>query len=58
MHLKNYKKIINREFSSWNKISFYLAPPILSFIKDKKNGNPKKFKVPGYIALPLFFISR
>jgi len=55
MHLKNYKKIINREFSSWNKISFYLAPPILSFIKDKKTGNPKKFKIPGYIALPLFY---
>ena len=56
MHLKNYKKIINNEFSSWSKLSFYLAPPILSFIKDKKTGNPKKLKVPGYIALPLFFI--
>jgi len=56
IHLKNYKKIINNEFSSWSKLSFYLAPPILSFIKDKKTGNPKKLKVPGYIALPLFFI--
>jgi protein-S-isoprenylcysteine O-methyltransferase Ste14 len=55
IHLKNYKKIINNEFSSWSKLSFYLAPPILSFIKDKKTGNPRKFKVPGYIALPLFY---
>ncbi|MDC0547104.1 indolepyruvate ferredoxin oxidoreductase family protein [Gammaproteobacteria bacterium] len=56
MHLKNYKKIVNEEFSSWNKLSFYLAPPILSFIKDKKTNNPKKFKIPGYVAIPLFFI--
>ena len=56
MHLKNYKKIINNEFSSWSKLSFYLAPPILSFIKDKKTGNPRKFKIPGYIALPLFYV--
>ena len=56
MHLKNYKKIINNEFGSWNKLSFYLAPPILSFIKDKKTGNPRKFKIPGYIALPLFYV--
>ena len=48
-------KIINKEFSSWSKLSFYLAPPILSFIKDKKTGNPRKFKIPGYIALPLFY---
>ena len=56
MHLKNYKKIVNEEFSTWNKLSFYLAPPILSFIKDKKTNNPKKFKIPGYLAIPLFFI--
>ena len=56
MHLKNYKKIANEEFSTWNKLSFYLAPPILSFIKDKKTNNPKKFKIPGYVAIPLFFI--
>ena len=56
MHLKNYKKIVNEEFSTWNKLSFYLAPPILSFIKDKKTNNPKKFKIPGYVAIPLFFI--
>jgi len=56
MHLKNYKKIINNEFSSWSKLNFYLAPPILSFIKDKKTGNPRKFKISGNIALPLFFI--
>ena len=56
MHIRNYKKIIKKEFSSWNKVSFYLAPPILSFIKDKKTNNPKKFKIPAYIALPLFFI--
>ena len=56
MHLKNYKKIISKYFAAWNKLSFYLAPPILSFIKDKKTNNPKKFKIPAYIALPAFFI--
>ena len=56
LHIKNYKKIIRKEFSSWNKVSFYLAPPILSFIKDNKTNNPKKFKIPAYIALPLFVI--
>ena len=39
-------------------LNFYLAPPLLSFIKDKKTQRPKKFKVPAYIALPTFYLLR
>jgi indolepyruvate ferredoxin oxidoreductase len=55
MHIKNYRKIINSDFDSWNKLSFYLAPPFLSFLKDPKTGRPRKFQVPGWLALPLFY---
>ena len=56
MHLKNYRKIINNEFSSWSELSFYLAPPILSFIKDKKTGNPKSLKFREYCITPIFIL--
>ena len=56
MHINNYRKIAANEYDAWNKLSFYLAPPIFSFIKDKKTQNPKKFKIPGLIAIPIFHV--
>lgn len=56
MHINNYKKIAANEYDVWNKLSFYLAPPIFSFIKDKKTQNSKKFKIPGFIAIPIFHV--
>jgi|TARA_B110000438_G_scaffold87582_1_gene87072 indolepyruvate ferredoxin oxidoreductase len=56
LHLKNYKNVISEHFQSWISVKFYLAPPILSFIKDKKTNRPKKIGIPAFIALPIFFL--
>ena len=39
-------------------MNFYLSPPLLSLIKDKRTGRPKKFQVPGYLAIPAFRLLR
>jgi indolepyruvate ferredoxin oxidoreductase len=54
MHLSTTFKTLDDQFSSWKNISFYLAPPMLSFLRDKKTGRPRKIRFPGYIAIPLF----
>ena len=54
MHLSTTFKTLDDQFSSWKNISFYLAPPMLSFLRDKKTGRPRKIRFPGYVAIPLF----
>ena len=52
----NFKKIASNYFSSWSNVSFYLSPPLLSAIKDSKTQKAKKFKIPGFIAIPIFIV--
>ena len=56
MHLENTSNILDNTFNSWNNLKFYLSPPIISFIKDKRTQRPIKIAIPGYIALPIFKI--
>ena len=58
MHLETTSNVLDGQFESWKNLSFYLAPPMLSFIKDKRTGRPRKIKVPGYIAIPMFKLLR
>ena len=58
MHLESSSKILDNTFNSWNNLKFYLSPPIISFIKDKRTQRPIKIAIPGYIALPIFKILR
>ncbi len=57
-HLQNSKELISSYGNNYFNLNFYLAPPLLSFIKDKKTQRPKKFKLPAYIALPTFYLLR
>ena len=56
MHIETSKHVLDNQFNSWSNLSFYLSPPFLSFIKDQRTGRPKKYRVPGFIAMPLFHI--
>ena len=56
MHLESTAKILDNTFNSWNNLKFYLSPPVISFIKDKRTQRPIKIAIPGYIALPIFRI--
>ena len=58
MHLETTEKTLNKQFTEWKNINFYLSPPLLSFFKDKRTGRPRKFQVPGYIAIPAFKMLR
>jgi indolepyruvate ferredoxin oxidoreductase len=56
MHIENTEKILNENFSAWNNLKFYLSPPMISFIKDKRTGRPIKIAIPAYVAMPIFKI--
>ena len=56
MHIETSKQVLDNQFNSWSNLSFYLSPPFLSFIKDQRTGRPKKYRVPGFVAMPLFHI--
>ena len=58
MHLETTSSVLDGQFKDWKNLSFYLSPPMLSFIKDKRTGRPRKIKVPGYIAIPMFKLLR
>ena len=58
MHIENTENILNENFSAWNNLQFYLSPPIISFIKDKRTGRPIKIAIPAYIAMPIFKVLR
>lgn len=58
LHLRHSKKLINEFGEKYSKLCFYLSPPLLSFIKDKKTLRPRKYRVPGYIAIPIFLLLR
>ena len=58
MHLETTEKTLNKQFTEWKNINFYLSPPLLSYFKDKRTGRPRKFQVPGYIAIPAFKLLR
>ncbi|MGA1762608.1 MAG: indolepyruvate ferredoxin oxidoreductase family protein [Gammaproteobacteria bacterium] len=55
-HLQNSKELVNSYGRNYTNLNFYLAPPLLSFIKDKKTKRPKKFKLSAYFALPIFYL--
>jgi indolepyruvate ferredoxin oxidoreductase len=46
-HLSNAQ----RRFKQGSKLTFHMAPPMLNWIKEP-NGRPKKFAIPGAIAMP------
>ena len=56
MHLETTSNTLDNTFSSWNNLKFYLSPPIISFIKDKRTQRPIKIAIPGSIAIPIFKI--
>ena len=56
IHIENTEKILNENFSAWNNLKFYLSPPMISFIKDKRTGRPIKIAIPAYVAMPIFKI--
>ena len=56
MHIENTEKILDESFSAWNNLKFYLSPPMISFIKDKRTGRPIKIAIPAYVAMPIFKI--
>ena len=58
MHLETTSNVLDGQFKDWKNLSFYLSPPMLSFIKDKRTGRPRKIRVPGYIAIPMFKLLR
>ena len=58
LHLETTSEILNQQFSSWKNLNFYLSPPMLSFLKDERTGRPKKIRVPGFIAIPIFKLLR
>ena len=58
MHLETTSSVLDGQFKDWKNLSFYLSPPMLSFIKDKRTGRPRKIKIPGYIAIPMFKLLR
>jgi indolepyruvate ferredoxin oxidoreductase len=55
-HIERSKELVNSYGEKYSNLNFYLAPPLLSFIKDQKTQRPKKFKLPAYIALPMFYL--
>ena len=55
-HIERSKELVNGYSKKYSNLNFYLAPPLLSFIKDQKTQRPKKFKLPAYIALPIFYL--
>ena len=55
-HIERSKELVNGYGEKYSNLNFYLAPPLLSFIKDQKTQRPKKFKLPAYIALPMFYL--
>ena len=55
-HIERSKELVNGYGEKYSNLNFYLAPPLLSFIKDQKTQRPKKFKLPAYIALPIFYL--
>lgn len=55
-HIEISKELVNGYGEKYSNLNFYLAPPLLSFIKDQKTQRPKKFKLPAYIALPIFYL--
>lgn len=40
-----------KRFKQGGKLTFHMAPPMLNWIKEP-NGRPKKFAIPGVVALP------
>ena len=44
MHLETTSSVLDGQFKDWKNLSFYLSPPMLSFIKDKRTGRPKKIR--------------
>jgi indolepyruvate ferredoxin oxidoreductase len=55
-HIERSKELVNGYGEKYSNLNFYLAPPLLSFIKDQKTQRPKKFKLPAFIALPIFYL--
>lgn len=55
-HLQNSRQLVSHYGDSYSNLNFYLSPPFLSFIKDKKTQRPKKYKLPAYLALPIFYL--
>lgn len=55
-HIERSKELVSGYGEKYSNLNFYLAPPLLSFIKDQKTQRPKKFKLPAYIALPIFYL--
>jgi len=55
-HLQRSKELVSNYGQKYSNLNFYLAPPLLAFIKDQKTQRPKKFKLPAFLALPIFYL--
>ena len=54
LHVKYLKENLDLNFKNYKKLNFFLAPPILNFIK--VNGRPKKFKFGAWIYLIFYLL--
>ncbi|MEP0521593.1 MAG: indolepyruvate ferredoxin oxidoreductase family protein [Hyphomicrobiales bacterium] len=53
LHLHgNHIKDMKARYKNGSKLTFHLAPPLLSFMKDP-DGRPRKFALPGSVVLPV-----
>jgi indolepyruvate ferredoxin oxidoreductase len=53
LHLDNLGPLLDATFAERAKLTFHLAPPLLSRI-DPATGRPKKRDFPGWLVMPLF----
>ena len=54
LHVKYLKENLDLNFKNYKNLNFFLAPPILNFIK--VNGRPKKFKFGGWIYIVFYLL--
>lgn len=54
LHVKYLKENLDLNFKNYKNLNFFLAPPILNFIK--LNGRPKKFKFGDWIYLIFYLL--
>ena len=54
LHVKYLKENLDLNFKNYKNLNFFLAPPILNFIK--VNGRPKKFKFGAWIYIIFYLL--
>ncbi|MCS6986380.1 MAG: indolepyruvate ferredoxin oxidoreductase family protein [Sphingomonadaceae bacterium] len=57
LHLAHLEPLLGQQFRTWRGLVFHLSPPLLARI-DPATGRPRKFAIPGWLALPTFRLLR